>query len=236
MAKDGAKKKSPPVSERKWRKWKSSRASAADLREAIALSCNFDPEVLEAIDSTHSAKEVLGDSLSLLFDDRLDVAIRAENNGLELNWVSEGDRERAKVARLCDFVKWAVDKKNRKGDKLWKELPRQFKELAIEEPERWPWGRYTTKLLDQLAVAVNKYWKDDDPQVKPKRVKPQKPGDKDPRSSEKVIAFLADEKRFDCISPTAAQAIDKIIRHDLWYSVTNKAKKRPTKPGSAKKP
>ncbi|MGO9663415.1 MAG: hypothetical protein ACLP66_08915 [Polyangia bacterium] len=86
MAEDGTKEKRPPASAPNWTKWKSSRAYPAYLREAVALSCNFDPEVLEAIDSTHSAEEVLGDSRSLLFRDRLDVALRADKIDLELDW------------------------------------------------------------------------------------------------------------------------------------------------------
>ncbi|MGB8296030.1 MAG: hypothetical protein WCG85_11435 [Polyangia bacterium] len=109
--------------------------------------------MLDGADSTDIAAANLAN-----FSSRLEVALMADRTDLQLHWVSDDDRDTAMI-RLCDFAKWALDMEQRSLD-LWKELPQDFKVLAVEKPApRWPWGKHTTELLGHLAEA-GKYWEE----------------------------------------------------------------------------
>ncbi len=190
-------------SEPNWIKWNSCRKYEVFLRDAVALSCNFEGEVLDEAGSPPVEAAVLA-----TYRSRLNVAILADGDDLHLHWVPDGDGDNRAKIRLGAFARWALDKEARQLD-LWKGFPPEFSKLAEEEPTLlWPWGGYTTTLLDALKAAVEKFWKNQDPKIRPT----------DDYSKKKVV----DSIKSTTISDTAARAIDKIIRHNLSKHVSHR--------------
>jgi hypothetical protein len=215
MAEDTKKEKAPSDSEPNWKVLESSRTYEISLRKAVAASCNFEDAVLDGPESQYPAAEVLAK-----FHDRMQVAFlagRTTESGLNLRWILDDDGVEIAMVRLDHFVGWTVRMKQR-GYPLWDELDAKFQELAEERPLLWPWGRYTTTLLDALREAVEKFWKNQDPNAKPNK-------DKDP--SKAVVVKHFSPERVPFVSETSAKAIDKIIRHNLSGHVTHRDKKPP---------
>ena len=208
----------PSDSKPNWSKWNSCRQYEVFLRDAVALSCNFEGEVLDEVGAPYVEAAVLTTYYS-----RLNVAILADGVDLHLHWVPDDDGDNRAKVHLGGFAKWALDKEARQLD-LWKGFPPDFSKLAEEEPTLlWPWGNYTTDLLDALKAAVEKFWKKQDPDAVPT----------DGPDTMAVVKYLVGQ-RVPGTSPTAAAAIDKIIRHNKWKRVTHKGAKRPRKKSSAK--
>jgi hypothetical protein len=206
--------KDTPVNYRPfWDRWRCCRFFPVDLDEAVALSCNFETDVVENWGLFGLDDEDLDE-----FHVRLDIAKRAaaSRSAFDVVPVPEKDgTETIKVLRLYDFVNWAL-KMRQQQLKLWETLPDEFVELAGEAPpSTWPWRtKYTTPLLEELKAAVEKFWKDCDPDVRPEKIP----------STEEVVYFLQKERTAGTL-PTSAKAIDKVIRHKLCKSGTYKDKK-----------
>lgn len=148
----------PPANYRPfWDKWRCCRFFPIDLDEAVALSCNFETEVVDGWDLFGLNDEDLDE-----FRVRLDIANRAAESGgvFDVVRVPEKDgRETVKVRRLYDFVRWALQMRGQ-DLKLWKNVPKEFVELAVEAPSpKWPWGDRTTELLDHMAAA-GEFWRE----------------------------------------------------------------------------
>ena len=187
-----------------WKKWYSCRTYEVYLRDAVALSCDFEADMLDY--QATSAR--IAPLKKANFDSRLEVAHLADGHDLKLHWVVGGNDDDEPKIRLCDFARWALDKQARKLD-LWESFPKEFLGLAVREPTLlWPWGRYTTTLLDALKDAVEAFWKDQDPEIPPT----------DDHSKKKVRETITSPT----ISATAANAIDKIIRHNLSKHVSHR--------------
>lgn len=199
-----------------WDRWRCCRFFPVDLDEAVALSCNFETDVVE-----NWGLFGLGDEDLDEFHVRLDIAKRAAASGSAFDVVRVPEKdgtETIKVLHLYDFVNWAL-KMRQQQLKLWETLPDEFVELSVEAPpSTWPWRtKYTTPLLEELKAAVERFWKDCDPEVPPKY-------DEDDRDWKEVKKFLVTERNVGT-SETAAKAIDKIIRHKHWKPVSHKGKR-----------
>jgi hypothetical protein len=124
-----------------------------------------------------------------------------------------------------EFSKWVRD--GRIPWKLPAEFPLPDEQQAPETLQAnnvvrsWPWGNYDEGLLQDLAAAVNEFWKDYDASV----------DDGKDRRKVAVIEFL--KKRG--ISETAARAIDTTIRPKDWKSGPPKGQAFPRVKPSKKK-
>jgi len=90
------------------------------------------------------------------------------------------------------FLRWAPSKGF--------STPPKLAGIKSPRPAGWPWGEYETKLLRDLAAAVDHFWKHYDPG-----------GSKAPPTNEEVEGWLMKERG---ISPRTAEVMATIVRAD----------------------
>ncbi len=124
----------------------------ATLHEAVALSCNIDPDRVEFT--------TVGDceSQPLKYKSRMKIALAHVGKGGSLK--SEGMFSHTdQIVKLNDFAEWA----DRIGFSLPDEFPRQPLEQLPIQTKSWPWGEHETELLKHLAAAADRFWRLYDP-------------------------------------------------------------------------
>lgn len=118
------------------------------LEEAVALSCNVEPDVL-------NNSFVLQEDYPLEVQRRLRIAkSHADVKRLNCRWKSLEQK-----VTLCEFAQWA------KSHHLT--LPEKFPQTQLHpsqvSSDKWPWGNHDTKLLGDMAAACKKFWTNYDP-------------------------------------------------------------------------
>lgn len=182
-----------------WSTW--GHMPTAELWEAIAISCDIEP------DSLATAKDFSNEKIFIQFGDVLDhVPPRPEefNRRIKIALASTHDMGTLKTdgtkghtdqrVKLSDFARWADER----GFSLPPEFPREDKSLAING--QWPWGNHETELLKHLAAAANKFWKLYDPADKTTAP-----------TNKQVSSWLQTEKN---VSGRTAEAMASILRPD----------------------
>lgn len=141
-----------------WRQW--SHMGKCFLWQALALTMDFDPRNFSPRDDG-SARGALDIQTwtKISRDDREELGIRLEivlsnlGEGIsDLTPMSKGPRLMTTIS-LPAFGTWAATK--------WPDLPKDFPRLGQAVPtasSRWPWGKYETKLLLELAAAAEHFW------------------------------------------------------------------------------
>ena len=191
-----------------WPKWTCFQLDHLNLDKAVALSCNFNPDLFFWDPSEEDDPYENVDKVE--YDLRSDVAKNQAGDAFPVRRVPESDSSTTIQVRLGVFASWVV-KKQKQSPEIWQGLPPELVELAVDEPPpAWPWRTdYTTPKLNALNAAVEKFWKDyhegDPPQ-------------KDHRT-EDVKKFLREVRG---MSENAAQYIDNIIRPGKWGSGVRK--------------
>jgi hypothetical protein len=138
--------------------------SELTLEQAVALSCNIEPEALRAPEHWG-----LGDgdeevARLNLYNSRLEIAQgeAAAGGAFKVRRGRGKDGKKTWFVRMVEFARWAIDLS--KMPTVWRELPAAFEPFASGKPApRWPWGDRTTELLDHMAAAAAEKWKDYDP-------------------------------------------------------------------------
>jgi hypothetical protein len=195
-----------------WSAW--GLGTAAHLWEAVALSLSIDPHQLN-VESKNPAssfgdftkpddpefrKRLFAAERNVLTELK-DAVITWPDGGLALSddakFLTYGawmQLELAKLlVRLPLFAAWAISVG-------WGNLSVEFKNLASgRQVGKWPWGRYSTTLLEHLAAAVETHWLSYDP---------KNPGSA-PKSAD-VQHWLEQAPR--SVPSTTAKAITRIIR------------------------
>lgn len=128
---------------------------------AVALSLNFDPELL-SWEQIPDSKPPLGRwtvggrPAPPAFKDRLDIAIA---NLEKLTVISSQGHEGEWRITIASFAALA------NSIQTW-DIPPEMAALAsnkIAPGNTWPWGTHQTNLLGQLAAAAEKFWSRYDP-------------------------------------------------------------------------
>jgi len=137
--------------------------SELTLEQAVALSCDIEPEALRAPDHWgfgDGDEEVTKRNLCGL---RLEIAQGEAAAGVEFK-VRRGrgkDGEKTWFVRMVEFARWAINLS--KMPTVWRELPAAFEQFASGKPApKWPWGDRSTELLNHFAEAA-KLWDKYDP-------------------------------------------------------------------------
>lgn len=130
-----------------WSKWRL--MVEADLQNAVALSCDIDPEALK--------RGIKGELLDEFFR-RSDIARNHKHAGSLRFVIRSSPFGNIAMVGLLDFARWA--------ESLGLPLPGEFPRPPFEEPKlasRWPWGMHDTRLLRELAAAAQHHWTGYDP-------------------------------------------------------------------------
>jgi hypothetical protein len=173
-----------------WEYWKS--IKRARLWEAVALACNLDPYQFrfmgtEKLDNhfgrtTDQFKELLATAKANIGNPLLKPT-SISNEGMEERQID-----------LSKFGAWVKS--------ISIELPKEFPwqdDPMLPMTREWPWGTYETESLRNLALAVNRFWKNYNPT--------------DPTSAplqKDVIQWLKDQGEAD----RTAEIMAVIIRDD----------------------
>lgn len=155
------------------------------LEEAVALSCNVEPDVL-------NNSFVLQEDYPIEVQRRLRIAkSHADGKRLNCRWESL----KRKVT-LYEFAQWAKSHQLTLPDKF----PQNQLHPAQVGSDKWPWGNHETKLLGDMGAACKKFWTNYDPaQI-----------DTAP-TNEAVASWLHKERN---VSKRLAEAIASILRVD----------------------
>ncbi len=193
-----------------WKDWR--HMMTCQLWEAVALASDLDPNAFAPGEGGRLGSGVVDpgtwkvpeSSIAIMGKrdrDRMRRQLRTavSHLGIGLRVVeSAGIRSRT-VITLPNYVEWSRDM----GFDLPEGFPWQGKQKAAspadKSPVGWPWGKYETKLLRELAEAARVLWSNYDPRR--------------PRSAptnEKVIEWLMTRG----VSERSAQAIAKILHAD----------------------
>lgn len=151
-----------------WSKWLI--ISDVTLKEATSLSLDVDPDALQRV----------GDEVLVVnrewqeYRERLEILRRVSGPGGPMP-LRKGSLGNTVTISLHGFVAWAQDVNWNLPSELLaiasepsrEDLKAQIAELTSElrkaQTSRWAWGSHTTKLLDDLAAAGEKFWKHYDP-------------------------------------------------------------------------
>lgn len=174
-----------------WNHWKA--AKSIRLWHIVALACDLDPYQFTVFGT--SELDRLFQQLPKQFEELLIVAKGGIAAGgiLKLNSLSEKGIEESEIAP-SNFGAWAKS--------IRYALPAQFPwqdNATLPLSREWPWGRYETKLLLDLAEAAKRLWTLYDPS--------------DPSSAptnETVIEFLQNRG----VSKRTAEVMATILRAD----------------------
>lgn len=137
-----------------WLKWES--ADKAKLWHAVALACDLDPDNFGFFD-LDKLRSDLRIGYPAIFANLLKSAINDLSPNSLLGPANMADLEGTEV-ELSKFSAWL----HTVGHKP----PAEFPWIPDEMPSSnhvWPWGKYETKLLATLALAVDQFWKDFEP-------------------------------------------------------------------------
>jgi hypothetical protein len=116
----------------------------ATLQDAVALSCDIDPEAFH--------RGINGAPLDRYFK-RFEIARNHRQAGhlrIEFRVTAFGN---VPMVALLDFARWA--------EGLGWTLPDGFPRPPVASQDlasRWPWGTHETKLLRELAAAAQQFW------------------------------------------------------------------------------
>jgi hypothetical protein len=137
--------------------------SELTLEQAVALSCNIEPEALRAPEHWGFGDDDEEVAKLNLYSSRLEIAQGEAAAGIAFK-VRRGrgkDGEKTCFVRMVEFARWAITLS--KLLTVWRELPAAFEQFASGKPTpRWPWGDRSTELLDHFAEAA-KLWDKYDP-------------------------------------------------------------------------
>lgn len=191
-----------------WPKWRCFQFDHLDLNKAVALSCNFNPDLF--FWDPHEEDDPYENVDKVEYDLRLDVAKNQAGDALAARPVPERDGSTTIQVRLGVFASWVV-KKREQSPEIWQGVPPELVELAADEPPpAWPWRTdYTTPKLNALNAAVEKFWKDYRKGI----------SFEDDHDTGAVKKFLVEEQKMGI---NAAEYIDNIIRPPTWGSGVRK--------------
>jgi hypothetical protein len=129
------------VCEPDWTTW--ALMAEVTLEEAVALSCNVEPDVL-------NNSFVFQEDYPIEVQRRLRIAkSHADGKRLNCRWVLS----KRKVT-LYEFAQWAKSHQLTLPDKF----PQNQLHPTQVSSDKWPWGNYETKLLVHLAAAATEFW------------------------------------------------------------------------------
>jgi hypothetical protein len=122
-----------PIRTPYWPKWKCYQFDKLYLAEAVALSCDIEPDSLGM-----ATEDCSYDGYFDEFNLRIEIAQDVAGDAFEADRVPErngGERIRVRLGR---FDLWAL-KMQGMSPEIWKNLPEKFVALAAEKPARkWP--------------------------------------------------------------------------------------------------
>lgn len=137
--------------------------SELTLEQAVALSCDIEPEALRAPEHWGFGDDQEETDKRNLYNARLEIAQGEAAAGVAFK-VRQGrdkDGRKTSLVRMVEFARWAIHWS--KLPTVWMKLPAAFELFASGAPApKWPWGDRSTDLLSHLVEAA-KLWKDYDP-------------------------------------------------------------------------
>lgn len=178
--------------------------SELTLEQAVALSCDIEPEALRAPEQWGFGDDDEEAAKLNLYGSRLEIARGEAAAGVAFK-VRQGrdkDGRKTSLVRMVAFARWAIALS--KLPTVWRGLPTAFELLASGSPApKWPWGDRSTELLDHLVEASN-LWKDYD--------------SSNPASAptqEEVVEFLGKRKwKGKLISGRVAKVMAQLLQAD----------------------
>lgn len=138
-----------------WDDWKI--AKQARLWHAVALACDLDPSNYQLFNAPQLAPMMKAPPRQ--FEDLLIMAKGAIGAGGILKLASKSDEglEESEV-KLSNFATWLKSISHQPPPQfLWQPEAITFSNMD------WPWGRHETALLQKLAAAAHRFWKNYDP-------------------------------------------------------------------------
>jgi hypothetical protein len=136
-----------------WLTW--SRSRNLPLWKAVALACDLDPANFEPFGpNTDQPMDGLFTPVPLVFKDRLELARAAVGSGtLKVTPVPDKAMIDAEV-EMPHFASWLRTIRHKAPESFaW--TPEKLRPGS----HQWPWGSHTTKNLDLMARAADKFWK-----------------------------------------------------------------------------
>lgn len=187
-----------------WPKWRCYQFDYVDLKIAVALSCNINPDLF-FVDPIRADSPFEDDDYTE-YDLRMGIAADLLADAPEAKRVPEHDGTTTCRVRLGFFVSWVIRMRKQSAE-VWQGLQEEFLALEAESPPpSWPWATdYTTPKLNALNEAVKHFWagyRDGDPP-------------KERHGTTDVILFLTKELKTP-VGHKAAMAIDNVIRPPSW--------------------
>lgn len=136
-----------------WPTW--SRSRTLPLWQAVALACDVDPANFEPFGpNTDQPIDGLFAPVSPAFKDRLELARSAVGSGI-LKVVPAPDKAMIYAeVEMPHFASWLRTIQHKAPESF----PWPPEELRPGR-HQWPWGSHTTKNLDLMARAADKFWK-----------------------------------------------------------------------------
>jgi hypothetical protein len=181
-----------------WPKWKCYQFDKLYLAEAVALSCNIEPDFLKEASQDCFYDDDFGE-----FDLRFDIAKDVAGEAFEAKRVPEKNGLETIRVHLGDFVIWALKMQKLSPD-IWLVMPAEFVAFAAERPApKWPWGDHNTELLKHLAAA-GELWED----------YRRKARETAPRSKEVTNVLRARKYKDETFPLRVAQVMAQILRAD----------------------
>ena len=113
-----------------WPKWKCFQSYHLELREAVALSCNYEPDML-----AYSVEEAINpddDDEFKNYRERLWISEKVAGEAFSIRRIPERDRPDTILVYLGEFAAWTKNMQKESPD-IWGALPTEFVAFAARK-------------------------------------------------------------------------------------------------------